>query len=111
MDKFKFSQLEKDKIGDMMYGPIGTDTIDYFIQKIETLISSRADGWVKVEDGLPKEAGRYLCWVTEQNDLGKSGFVWNCCFHIHEESWSDNLKEMHVTHWQPLPSPPKTAQQ
>ena len=106
MDKFKFSQLEKDKIGDMMYGPIGTDTIDYFIQKIETLISSRADGWVKVEDGLPDEGVPVLVFMS----YGKT----DVC-HLRDNWWLQSVRPEHsngsVTHWQPLPQPPKTAQQ
>ena len=108
MDKFKFDEKERGNIHGIVprEGELYDWQVDNVIDAIETLISSRADGWVKVSDGLPEEAGRYLCWVTEQNDLGKSGFVWNCCFHIHEESWSDNLKEMRVTHWMPLPQKP-----
>ncbi len=74
---------------------------------IQALSSQVDGGWIRVEDGLPEDHGRFLCWVTEQNDLGKSGYVWNCCFHFIEKMWSDSLKPMHVTHWQPLPSPPK----
>ena len=32
--------------------------------------------WVSVADRLPSEFGRYLCYVEEQNDLGKSHYQW-----------------------------------
>lgn len=62
---------------------------------------------ISVKDRLPLEAGRYLCWVEEINSLGISGYWWNCSYgKLH--GFTDNLKNMHVTHWMPLPSPPNT---
>ena len=65
------------------------------------------DEWISVETP-PKEGGRYLAVVKELNDLGYCTYVWNCCYHEVENRWSDNLKNMTVTHWQNLPQPPKT---
>ena len=113
MDKFKFSQLEKDKIGDMMYGPIGTDTIDYFIQKIETLISSRADGWVKVK-AIKDESGHWYVIPNEllsdfrkdesNEDMVDSG-DFDDKYGQYRTGGDLNLVQLYI------PQPPKTAQQ
>lgn len=55
--------------------------------------------WNNNEISPPKEGGRYWCLVEEQDDLGKSTFQWNCYYDASENSWSDNFKIMHVTHW------------
>ena len=62
--------------------------------------------WTKCSDRFPEEGGRYLCYVIEQNDLGLSGFVWNCAWCPSEKIWSDKTISMYVTHWQPLPEKP-----
>jgi len=64
-------------------------------------------GWISVEDKLPIESRRYLCYVSEINDLGISYFQWNCCYN-EKHGFTDNVHSMHVTHWMPLPEPPKT---
>jgi len=65
--------------------------------------------WISVNDRLPEEGGRYWCFLEHQNDLGKSNFQWNCSFNETESVFSDstlNDGEI-VTHWMPLPEPPK----
>lgn len=87
-----------------------------------------ANEWISVKDRLPEKEGQYLCasyykttnswhtnlyWFTKDlykfNDLdfsdkkGVSGFwdsdsEWGCCHHEN------------VTHWMPLPEPPKAEQ-
>ena len=63
--------------------------------------------WISVKDRLPKRHGRYLVfvknltrWHVLDNPVFVADFVygqWN--FH----GWEDNC----VTHWMPLPQPPK----
>lgn len=66
---------------------------------------AKADEWGSVEIP-PKESGRYWCYVKEINDLGVSYFQWNCSYDVIDNTWSDNLKLMTVTHWTNLlPNP------
>lgn len=68
-------------------------------------------GWVDAEIELPKEGGRYWCYVEEINDLGIAHYQWNCGYHEIEKRWSIEAGngEDKVTHWMPLlPSPNKT---
>ena len=66
--------------------------------------------WIRVEDKLPVEGNRYLTFVEHITDLGKSNFVWNCSYNEDEKRFSDSSLNdgERVTHWQPLPEPPKT---
>jgi hypothetical protein len=82
---------------------------DLCIKMFESGIKhAREAQWIPVSERLPEESGRYLCYVKEINDLGISYFQWNCAFNKNDTSWSDKLVRMEVTHWQPLPEPPKS---
>ena len=64
----------------------------------------KLNSWISVADRLPSEFGRYLCYVEEQNDLGKSHYQWNCSWNGDE--FSDAELSGRVTHWMPLPAAP-----
>jgi hypothetical protein len=61
--------------------------------------------WIPVSERLPEESGRYWCYVEEQNSLGKSHYQWNCSWN--GEIWGGAMMHGRVTHWMPLPNPPK----
>ncbi|WP_316502023.1 DUF551 domain-containing protein [Klebsiella aerogenes] len=63
------------------------------------------DTWIPVSVRLPEEGGRYWCYVEEQNSLGKSHYQWNCSWN--GEIWGSAMMYGRVTHWMPLPNPPK----
>ena len=65
--------------------------------------------WISIKDRLPKEGGRYWCYLEHQNDLGLSHFQWNCSYNENEKRFSDRylIDGEKVTHWMPLPEPPK----
>ncbi|HCR1140793.1 TPA: DUF551 domain-containing protein [Klebsiella aerogenes] len=63
------------------------------------------DTWIPVSERLPEEGGRYWCYVEEQNSLGKSHYQWNCSWN--GEIWGGAMMYGRVTHWMPLPNPPK----
>ena len=63
---------------------------------------TRADGWVKVEDGLP-DNGYYIVWCKSPDEYG--------LIHYHNNTgWGNGFYNDRVTHYQ-IPQPPKTAQQ
>ena len=45
--------------------------------------------WISIKDRLPKEGGRYWCYLEHQNDLGLSNFQWNCSYNENEKRFSD----------------------
>jgi hypothetical protein len=72
-----------------------------------------ADKWVRVEDGLPvtEEEFGQSDYVLALDDLDSQPVV--CWYNSRSKEWivahykADSLP-ITVTHWQPLPSPPKT---
>ncbi|MCR1576454.1 MAG: DUF551 domain-containing protein [Klebsiella aerogenes] len=63
------------------------------------------DTWIPVSERLPEEGGRYWFYVEEQNSLGESHYQWNCSWN--GEIWGGAMMYGRVTHWMPLPNPPK----
>lgn len=63
--------------------------------------------WINIKDRLPEEETECLCWFGDY-PLGAFARVcrWN---KIKGAFWcySDNAKWAFVTHWMPLPEPPK----
>lgn len=66
--------------------------------------------WISVKDRLPQVTGKYLCAVKD-----KRGDLWTIAsdWSLEMKSWFGNYGEIKniVTHWMPLPEPPKENQQ
>ena len=80
--------------------------------KIETLFERAMDGskWIRVEDSLPELNGWYLCYLSASSISGKD--VWKTqTLYWEDREWlyHPNSFKMawNVTHWMPLPDPPK----
>lgn len=64
-------------------------------------------GWISVKDGLPDKNGQYLCW------FGKNTVTKGAAIATYFEMWKafGSLESLvtypNVTHWMPLPEPPK----
>lgn len=58
--------------------------------------------WKDSKTDPPAEMGRYWCNVSEQNDLGKSNYQWNCFWHSEFKYWSNDEEVVNVTHWTEL---------
>jgi hypothetical protein len=61
---------------------------------------TRADGWIGVDERLPKKAGRYWCCI-EDLDHQWSYYFNGSCFLLPDGG--------SPTHWQPLPQAPGAA--
>ena len=64
-------------------------------------ISRAKGGWIPVTERLPEESGEYLAYCGEYDGI--------CVLYYEilktKGKWRTNWKE--VTHWMPLPTPPK----
>lgn len=62
--------------------------------------------WISVEERLPQATGKYLCAVKD-----KRGNLWTIAsdWSLEMKSWFGDYGEIKnkVTHWMPLPDPPK----
>lgn len=84
---------------------VGEDSdLRLFLEIMEEYASQ--DKWISVKDELPGDYQRVLGYVEEINDLGKSHFAWNVSYSKYH-GFLDNFKPCKITHWQPLPNPPK----
>lgn len=68
--------------------------------------SKPLNGWISVQDRLPEEKGRYL---TANKRCGDKIVVFDLWFgggfwYVEEE---DDVFDFEVTHWMPMPNPPK----
>lgn len=65
------------------------------------------NGWISVKDRLPDKNGQYLCW------FGKNTIAKGAAIATYLEMWQafGSLESLetypNVTHWMPLPEPPK----
>lgn len=70
--------------------------------------------WISVKDRLPEDNKPVLCFVIDTTGEGRTYVIGSC---EHSEFWflkiGDNKRfsfpymQIKVTHWQPLPEPPK----
>lgn len=76
------------------YKAIVDGVVHYFIQQPVN------DGWVRVEDALPEQYT--TCLVIDAEDV-------DMAIYLPDNRWEDKCHEglNHVTHWRPLPEPPK----
>lgn len=75
------------------------DVLDWLLEMIGCSSGSR---WICVRDRLPEEETEVLCYLG--NALGKGIVV---AFRRHGDWYFDGWKCPTVTHWMPLPAPPK----
>ena len=68
--------------------------------------SKPTNGWISVKDRLPEESGYYLVFT----DIGRIALLSYSkkyrAFNAHDDSYSEEYM-ISVTHWMPLPNPPK----
>ena len=71
--------------------------------------SKEKDNWISVETRMPEKEGAYIVhaeWEHEgQKGYGFDIVQWQKGEFV--ELISEEFKTLGVTHWQPLPSPPK----
>ena len=57
--------------------------------------------WISVKERLPEYAEPVMGWDAELRDMGIVNFIYGQFFDIVD------MSEVNVTHWMPLPEPPK----
>lgn len=74
------------------------------------------DGWIKIEDRLPDKDGNYIVYAQDENSPHDEGIWYENIvilaeYAFGEWTWDENGIEWDisgiVTHWMPLPEPPR----
>lgn len=65
------------------------------------------NGWIKVSERLPEKMQKVLVWAKEGH--GTIASYWTAIY-LGKDFFSSSTHNDNITHWQPLPSPPKTEQ-
>ena len=72
---------------------------DLMEQKLESNLKAlESGGWISVEERLPDEEGLYLTW----DKAPSYGISWFDMRSLSKYTWQHE-----ITHWMPLPEPPK----
>ena len=80
------------------------DAIEELATKLATLQDSCK--WIPVTERIPEEAGKYLVcgrWRGRQTKIWVCEFVISGCL----KGWVNNVAYPSVSHWMPIPEPPK----
>lgn len=62
--------------------------------------------WISVKDRLPDVIGSYIVFFNDEFFRGQQSMGW-MFFNSKKEWCMDNRKYKFITHWMPLPKPPK----
>ena len=66
--------------------------------------------WISVDERLPGDARDVLCWAGYFNEEGLDYEHFEVAYYDEErQTWHVRHPRYTVTHWQPLPPPPKAA--
>ncbi len=109
-DKFKFTSKERDELNQEIKDLFWFDP-EKMLDRIEQIIQDRGnsiqDGWIDVEERLPEKLalGQYETILICHYGNVRVGSWFANDFYNHSLNGSGHLEG--VTHWQPLPSPPK----
>lgn len=102
--------------------PQGTCVDKVLFAAADMLEQDAKAGWISVKDRLPEKSGHYLvctsinywrggCWDTNSTDGTTEGYAGTTmsvldCYTDSTHDWN-RVFNGHVTHWMPLPKPPK----
>lgn len=85
--------------------PVTQAPISDYIEHLEKIAvgntSNNSNGWISVKDSLPEYTPMVLAMCTDGYELAYYG--------MYGQGWSNTLgtEHLNVTHWMPLPEPPK----
>ena len=78
------------------------------------------DGWISVEDKLPDEDGEYIVYAQDESSLPNEGIWYEnvvvvAYYRFDEWTWYEDGNDYDitdiVTHWMPLPEPPRMEEE
>ena len=116
--------IDADKVKELIRGSLSVDT-DADKEYVCGLIDEISSSWISVKDRMPEQAG-YRCLVSAEYGDGKrcvftaftgygdfkQWYTYECMYMAKINSPSDNKVHPNykITHWMPLPEPPKEGE-
>lgn len=93
--------IDADKVKELIRGSLSVDT-DADKEYVCGLIDEIDSGWIDVKNESPEKTGDYLIFNTD-------GAVWIYWYDEEYKEWYDDngYQTESVTHWMPLPEPPR----
>ncbi len=93
--------------------PFGNDTTrrevrefrEAVLQAMEEYADQQKDEWISVEDRLP-DSGQCVLLYSYSGDVSEGAWLSE---KKHFAQWRWNAVLLNVSHWRPLPSPPKVS--
>ena len=86
------------------YIDIGKDLMKAYDKGYADCLAASKQEWISVEERLPKQSGKYIVCT-------KKGNVYQTKFYSYPENkgghWGQKDNGRSITHWMPLPDPPK----
>ena len=91
------------------------EMVKVLIQAEPTADVEPVKGWISVKDRLPENDGKYMVWYRGELDICEFdaesqtfGYTYDDYdeMYSHLVYWDDSMDKK-VTHWMPLPEPPK----
>lgn len=88
----------------------------------DTNVPTSVDGWISVKEKVPDVSGKYLCYLAynefevvyfereiedDEHNLDYPFGLWNTYPSDDGSECREWIEVLEVTHWQPLPEPPK----
>ena len=68
------------------------------------------NGWISVKDKLPEDSGEYLVYIVANNEPKNKSIITLYYTNLSKQFvYYDNDNLFTVTHWMPLPEPPKES--
>ena len=88
---------------------LSEDTLEYIEQLEERIaIMTESEGWIPTAERMPEESGTYLAVVMEDRINGNdSQTIVSIRDYMKSYGMFNTLIDDTITHWMPLPKPPK----
>lgn len=82
------------------FAEVNKEQLQALFELIQFMQFNRKSGWISVEEKLPQSNGNFYLVYTDKGRVSE-------CRYYHDEWITTYCNNEKVTHWQPLPQPPK----
>ena len=100
------SQHIKEDGNPLHYNQVWNKIYEYFKPELEKRYPSKDEDkneWRSVKDKLPDTSERFIIYYTQ----GRTKRMFTFDYDAFEKGWLNVLGDAKITHWMPLPDPPK----